>query len=62
MENITTGHWIFAGVFVAFFITAIAFAYRKDLARINQHYSKIWLLILIMAIVYITILQLNRFT
>ncbi len=31
MENITTGHWIFAGVFLTAFISYLVWSYRKDL-------------------------------
>jgi hypothetical protein len=62
MENITTGHWIFAGLFVLAFATAIAFAYRKDLKRISIHYRKIWLLFLAMIVIYFVIFGLNRIT
>ncbi len=31
MENITTGHWIFAGVFLTAFIIYLIWSYRKDL-------------------------------
>jgi len=62
MENITTGHWVFAGLFVLTFATAIAFAYRKDLRRIKVHYKKIWLLFIVMIIIYFLIFGLNRIT
>ncbi|HKK40728.1 MAG TPA: hypothetical protein VJ949_15000 [Cryomorphaceae bacterium] len=62
MENITTGHWVFAAIFVVAFVTAIAIAYRKDLAAIKPHYKKIWLLFLAMIIIYFIIFGLNRIT
>ncbi|MDZ7849171.1 MAG: hypothetical protein U5L96_21975 [Owenweeksia sp.] len=39
MENITTGHWIFAGVFMLLFIVYLVWSYRKDLKLHKQHYS-----------------------
>jgi cytochrome bd-type quinol oxidase subunit 1 len=62
MENITSGHWVFAGVFVVAFVTAMAFAYRKDLTRLKPHYKKIWLLFIAMIIIYFIIFGLNRIT
>ena len=38
MENITTGHWIFAGVFAISFLIYLFISYRKDLALHNIHY------------------------
>tara|TARA_B110000467_G_scaffold147131_1_gene151919 strand:- start:241 stop:432 length:192 start_codon:yes stop_codon:yes gene_type:complete len=39
MENITTGHWIFAAVFAFVFIIGITMAYLKD-AKIHKiHYK-----------------------
>lgn len=30
MENITTGHWIFAAIFAVAFVAFIFWSYRKD--------------------------------
>ena len=38
MENITTGHWIFAGVFAITFLIYLFISYRKDLALHKIHY------------------------
>lgn len=38
MENITTGHWIFAGIFAIAFLTFLFISYRKDLAMHKIHY------------------------
>lgn len=62
MENITTGHWVFAGLFILTFAGAIAYAYRKDLKRIKVHYKGIWILFLAMIIIYFLIFGLNRIT
>ncbi|MGB0428090.1 MAG: hypothetical protein ACPGEC_04095 [Flavobacteriales bacterium] len=40
MENITTGHWIFAGIFAVAFIIYMIWAYRKDLKLHKIHYNK----------------------
>lgn len=39
MENVTTGHWIFAGVFMTAFIIYLIYSYRKDLKLHKVHYS-----------------------
>ena len=62
MENITSGHWVFAGLFVVAFAAGITYAYRKDLKRIKIHYRKIWLLFAAMIIIYFIIFGLNRIT
>lgn len=31
--NVTSGHWVFAGVFTVLFIIGIAWAYRNDLKQ-----------------------------
>lgn len=38
MENITTGHWIFAAVFLGLFIVYLVWSYRKDLGLHRIHY------------------------
>ena len=38
MENITTGHWIFAGIFALAFLTFLFISYRRDLAMHKIHY------------------------
>jgi len=62
MENITTGHWIFAGLFVCAFVVAMAYAYRKDLSRIKPHYKRIWLIFIAIIVIYFIIFGLNRIT
>ncbi len=39
MENITTGHWIFAGIFAVAFLSYLTYSYRKDLRLHKVHYS-----------------------
>ncbi|HAP71463.1 MAG TPA: hypothetical protein DCQ41_03255 [Cryomorphaceae bacterium] len=40
MENITTGHWIFAGIFAIAFLSYLVYSYRKDLKLHKVHYSE----------------------
>ena len=62
MDNITSGHWIFAALFVVGFATITAISYRKDLARIKIHYKRIWLLCAAMIVIYFVFFGLNRIT
>ncbi len=39
MENITTGHWIFAGIFMTIFLGYLVWGYRKDLKLHRMHYQ-----------------------
>ena len=41
MENITTGHWIFAGIFYIFFFSLLIIAYKKDNAKYAKYYKGI---------------------
>ena len=40
MENITTGHWIFAGIFAIAFLIYLFISYRKDLRLHKIHYKE----------------------
>lgn len=39
MENITTGHWVFAGIFLLIFLVYLVWSYRKDLSLHKIQYS-----------------------
>lgn len=39
MENITSGHWVFAGIFMLAFIGYLIWSYRKDLGLHKKHYN-----------------------
>ena len=43
MENITQGHWIFAGIFAIVFIIAMALAYKGDSKIHATHYKGFYL-------------------
>jgi uncharacterized membrane protein len=60
MDFIGTGHYIFAGLFALAFIIYLVYAYRKDLARVGNHYRKVWLVILLAIGIYFTIFFLNK--
>jgi membrane protein YdbS with pleckstrin-like domain len=39
MENITTGHWIFAGIFMVAFVGYLIWSYKKDSKTHKLHYG-----------------------
>jgi cytochrome c biogenesis factor len=43
MENITQGHWIFAGIFALLFVVGIAWAYKSDAKTHKVHYKGFYL-------------------
>jgi len=54
MENITTGHWIFAGIFTVSFLIYLFWSYRKDSEVHSIHYGKsIRLLLLIVVLLFV---------
>lgn len=54
MENIGTGHWIFAGVFMIAFVSYLIWSYRKDLKMHRTHYSgAIYTLVSIVVILFL---------
>lgn len=40
MDNITTGHWIFAALFMVGFVSYLIWSYRKDAGTHKMHYGK----------------------
>lgn len=54
MENITTGHWIFAGIFMAAFIAYLLWSYRKDGQMHKTYYGgSIYVLIGIVLVLFL---------
>lgn len=45
MENITEGHWIFAGCFAVLFIIGIVWAYKGDSKTHETHYKGAYLVL-----------------
>ncbi len=39
LDNITTGHWIFAGISILVFIGVLIWSYRKDQKIHKKHYE-----------------------
>jgi len=48
MENITSGHWIFAALFVVIFISGMIWSYRNDLKLHRIHYRGTWIILLVL--------------
>jgi hypothetical protein len=38
-DNITTGHWVFAAIFMIVFIGYLIWSYRKDAVIHNKYYG-----------------------
>ena len=59
MENITTGHWIFAGVFMLLFVGYLIWSYRKDagMHKIYYHRSSLVLVALIVILFVIFVFK-----
>mgnify|MGYP006266949357 CR=1 FL=1 len=54
MENITTGHWIFAGIFMVAFIIFLVWSYRKDLKMHRRYYGNaIYVLVGIVMVLFL---------
>ena len=60
MENITTGHWIFAGIFAVFFIGYLVWSYRKDLAIHKIHYKGSLTFVLVFILLFFLIFIFKR--
>lgn len=56
MENITTGHWIFAGVFAVSFLSFLFFSYRKDLSMHKVHYKSGGIQVLLLIVITLFVL------
>lgn len=53
MENITTGHWIFAAIFAVAFVIYLIWAYRKDRethTKFNIGGSRVLLVVIVVLI------------
>ncbi len=56
MENITIGHWIFAGIFAIAFLSYLAYSYRKDLKLHKVHYSGGGIQVLLLIVITLFVL------
>ena len=56
MENITTGHWIFAGIFAVVFLSYLLYSYRKDLAMHKVHYRSGGIQVLLLIVITLFVL------
>ncbi|HAP69415.1 MAG TPA: hypothetical protein DCR04_06765 [Flavobacteriales bacterium] len=63
MESVTTGHWIFAGVFSLVFIIGIIYAYKDDIKKRPDLFSgsfKFFLGVILIVMVLLVIKMINR--
>lgn len=60
MENITTGHWIFAGVFMILFMGYLVWSYRKDMKIHKTHYGGVLYLLAGLVVVLFLIYVFKR--
>jgi hypothetical protein len=60
LENITTGHWIFAGFFTVAFLGFLFWSYRKDAKTHDIHYGSNLKLILAGVVVLFVIYIFKR--
>lgn len=61
MENITLGHWIFAGIWLLLFIVYLSWVYLKDRVRYRYHYRGIDSFLLCIVVLLCTIYLLRQF-
>lgn len=63
MERVTTGHWIFAGVFAAIFVIGIVYAYKDDIRKRPDLFngtSKFLLSVILIVIVLLVVKMISR--
>ncbi|MCF8463699.1 MAG: hypothetical protein K9G41_02570 [Flavobacteriales bacterium] len=63
MESVTTGHWIFAGVFAAAFVIGIIYAYKDDIKRRPDLFngsSKFLLSVILIVMILLVIKMISR--
>ncbi|MDG1534946.1 MAG: hypothetical protein P8Q38_04170 [Schleiferiaceae bacterium] len=56
MENITTGHWIFAGIFAISFLIYLFISYRKDLQLHKIHYKSSGIQVMLLIVITLFVL------
>ncbi|CAI8401333.1 MAG: hypothetical protein P8I47_08855 [Schleiferiaceae bacterium] len=56
MENITTGHWIFAGIFAIVFLIYLFISYRRDLQLHKIHYKSGGIQVLLLIVITLFVL------
>ena len=60
MDNITSGHWIFAGVFMVAFLGFLVWSYRKDLPTLKLHYPRVMYFITALIVVFFLLFIFRR--
>ena len=56
MENITTGHWIFAALFAISFLIYLFISYRNDLQLHKVHYKSSGIQVLLLIVITLFVL------
>ena len=56
MENITSGHWIFAIIFAVVFVSYLIYSYRKDLKLHKIHYRSGGIQVLLFVVITLFVL------
>jgi len=56
MENITTGHWIFAGIFAISFLIYLFISYRKDMQLHKIHYKSSGIQVMLLIVITLFVL------
>ncbi|MFN3952458.1 MAG: hypothetical protein ACK4KT_08660 [Thermaurantimonas sp.] len=53
-DNITTGHWIFAAIFMVLFVIYLAWSYQKDAPIHKNYYSgAVYILLGIVTLIFL---------
>ena len=63
MESVTTGHWVFAGVFAVVFVVGIIYAYRDDIKKRPDLFSgssKFLLSVILIVMILLVIKMISR--
>ncbi|MCT4623676.1 MAG: hypothetical protein N4A46_08640 [Schleiferiaceae bacterium] len=60
MENITTGHWIFAGIFTILFVAILWWTYQKDKGTHKMHYAGAFKIIVFIIVTFFIIFIFKR--
>jgi hypothetical protein len=60
LENITTGHWIFAGIFTVAFIAILFWTYSKDKFTHAIHYRGAFKITLFIIVTFFVIYVFKR--
>jgi cytochrome bd-type quinol oxidase subunit 1 len=60
MKHITTGHWIFAGLFAIAFVVFLFWSYRKDKPMHQIHYKGRFTMTLVLILIFFLLFVFKR--